>query len=195
MYFTWILMILCVEILHGHRIPEEGSQGQQKHPRNKIVSETFKKHSKVMQQEPEHLEMFSTEADIEGITDWFQARNYYYYKLFDENATQAEAKATCKLHGGLLASAGIRDESVRRELVFNLLRTGNSDTWIGLNDIGEENKFIWEDGMPTRGILWYYRQPDNDGDQDCVEMGPGYNWRLNDEDCNEKNKYLCEIEP
>nr|XP_039249889.1 low affinity immunoglobulin epsilon Fc receptor-like [Styela clava] len=152
----------------------------------------------VMQQIREQLKNFIlTSRGIEAPSTWYQAQNNYYYKLFDNNATYAEAKANCKILGGQLASAGIRDENVRREIV-PLLKSGGNDTWIGLNDIQEENTFIWEDGVTaTAGSTpWYDDQPNSyDGDQDCVEIRPKWNWTLNDEGCTDKRKYLCEIEP
>nr|XP_039259019.1 C-type lectin lectoxin-Thr1-like [Styela clava] len=151
-----------------------------------------------MQQIREQLESLTTKvARIEQISTWYQARNYYYYKLFHNNATYAEAKTNCKRLGGQLASEGYRDADVRRE-ILPLVKSGGSSTWIGLNDIQEENTFIWEDGVTaTAGsIPWHEDQPNSyDGNQDCVEMGPNWDWELNDEDCSVKFKYLCEIGP
>nr|XP_039249896.1 C-type lectin lectoxin-Thr1-like [Styela clava] len=153
----------------------------------------------VMQQIREQLGRLRT-LNIHQIVDistWYKARNNYYYKLFDDQATYAEAKANCTILGGQLASAGIRDEDIRRE-ILPLVKSGEFQTWIGLNDIQEENTFIWEDGVTaTAGsIPWHDGQPNSlGGNQDCVEMQPSFGWELNDQNCTIKRKYLCEIEP
>nr|XP_039251244.1 collectin-10-like isoform X1 [Styela clava] len=330
MYFTWILMMLCVGISHGQRIPEQSSQDQEMHlyctnrdqhsvrtghrikqgkagpagppgvVNYKIVNETIKEHfnyisgqiqvkltqiGRVVEQSSEDIEdlkaasghtqtkLNGIETDIKGlksdisgqiqaklteigpivekssediedlkaasgrtqtklngietavegltsviqqireqlgnltrtlalhgiedISTWYQARNNYYYKIFYDRSTYAEAKANCKRYGGQLASAGYRDEDVRRE-ILPLVKSERYDTWIGLNDIQEENTFTWEDGIrATAGSTpWHGGQPNNwNGDQDCVEMVESFDWELNDEDCTYANKYLCEIEP
>nr|XP_039249899.1 C-type lectin lectoxin-Thr1-like [Styela clava] len=151
-----------------------------------------------MQQIREQLGSITTKVTrIEQISTWYQARNYYYYKLFHDLATYAEAKANCKRYGGNLASAGIRDENIRRE-ILPLVKSGGYKTWIGLNDIQEENTFIWEDGVTaTAGSTpWHEGEPNNfDGNEDCVEVVRRSNWELNDNICTHQYKYLCEIEP
>ncbi|XP_077970781.1 lectin-like isoform X2 [Styela clava] len=152
----------------------------------------------VMQQIQEQLGSLTTKVErIEQISTWYQAQNNDYYKLFHGKTTYAKAKVNCKRLGGQLASAGIRDEDVHRE-ILHLVKSGESSTWIGLNDIQEENTFIWEDGVTaTAGsIPWHDDQPDSyGGNQDCVEMRTSFDWELNDQGCTNKFKYLCEIEP
>ncbi|XP_077974067.1 collectin-10-like isoform X1 [Styela clava] len=242
MYFTWILVILCVGISHGQRNPEQSLQGQQTYRIRKgkdgpiepsgvvnfkIVKETIKEHfndisgqiqakltqigpvvekssediedlKSVMQQIREQLGSLTTKmARIEQISTWYKAQNNYYYKLFYNEVIYAEAKENCKRLGGQLASAGIRDKNVRRE-ILPLVKSGRYNTWIGLNDIREENTFIWEDGVTaTAGSTpWRGGQPNNwSGNQDCVDMSASFDWKLNDEDCAQTFKYLCEIEP
>ncbi|XP_077974068.1 lectin-like isoform X2 [Styela clava] len=213
MYFTWILVILCVGISHGQRNPEQSLQGQQTYRIRKgkdgpiepsgvvnfkIVKETIKEHFNVMQQIREQLGSLTTKmARIEQISTWYKAQNNYYYKLFYNEVIYAEAKENCKRLGGQLASAGIRDKNVRRE-ILPLVKSGRYNTWIGLNDIREENTFIWEDGVTaTAGSTpWRGGQPNNwSGNQDCVDMSASFDWKLNDEDCAQTFKYLCEIEP
>nr|XP_039249895.1 lactose-binding lectin l-2-like [Styela clava] len=246
MYFTWILMILCVEISHGQRIPEQSSQDQQMHlyctnrdqnsvtndrriirgkagppgvVNYKIVNESIQEYIndqihpvvekcnedmaelklEIQQIREQMKEMISKSRGIEANSaeTWYKARNNYRYKLFLENVSYDVAQGNCMRNGGRLASAGIRDENVRRE-ILPLVKIGGSNTWIGLNDIQEENTFIWEDGVTaTAGsILWGDHQPNSHGgNQDCVEMRGSLDWELNDEGCHIKLKYLCEIEP
>nr|XP_039258429.1 collectin-11-like [Styela clava] len=133
--------------------------------------------------------------EFKDISTWYRARNNHYYQLFQVRATYAKAKANCERYGGQLASAGYRDNNVRRE-ILPLVRAGRSHAWIGLNDIRNENTFVWEDGVTaTAGsIPWHEGEPNNAfGNEDCVDIASGFDWNLNDQSCGKKQNYLCEI--
>ncbi|KAK3756297.1 hypothetical protein RRG08_064783 [Elysia crispata] len=76
------------------------------------------------------------------------------------------------------------------------------DTWVGLSDIAEEGKFVWENGNTLSArqasYAWsrYFSQPDNaGGNENCVEarhlVWPGI-FGLNDWFCFELNYYICD---
>nr|XP_039255179.1 collectin-10-like [Styela clava] len=151
----------------------------------------------VMAQMQEHLEtLIWASRGITNIRTWYRAGNNNYYKLFSDLVTYAVAKANCKRLGGQLASAGYRDEDIRRE-ILPLVKSGRSHAWIGLNDIRQENTFIWEDGVTANvsSVPWHDGEPNNHGgNEDCVDIASGFDWELNDNTCSVKNKYLCELE-
>nr|XP_039265857.1 lectin-like [Styela clava] len=123
---------------------------------------------------------------------WYRASNGFYYKLFNDQVNYATAKSDCQKRGADLASAGVRDPTVRSE-IMPLIKTGNYHTWIGLRKF--EGKFIWADGVDsTEGNTdWYAEQPDNSGgDEDCVHFWPVDIWELNDVSCTRDMKYICE---
>uniref|UniRef100_A0AAY4ERX0 C-type lectin domain-containing protein n=1 Tax=Denticeps clupeoides TaxID=299321 RepID=A0AAY4ERX0_9TELE len=69
-------------------------------------------------------------------------------------------------------------------------------SWVGLNDIQNENHFVWSDGSPTDFLPWEPNQPDNwQGDEDCVHMrgvehyNPG---TLNDLPCTSSFPFICQ---
>ena len=68
--------------------------------------------------------------------------------------------------------------------------------WIGLNDIGAENVFVWEgDRTVAKYTNWQSGEPnDHASVEDCVQVytgwGAGY-W--NDDYCDMEIKYICEL--
>ena len=51
----------------------------------------------------------------------------------------------------------------------------NNMYWMGINDIVEEDKFVWADGTDANDdfakSLWRWKQPNNWQDQDCGVIG------------------------
>ncbi|XP_038201617.1 CD209 antigen-like protein E [Arvicola amphibius] len=65
----------------------------------------------------------------------------------------------------------------------------NELTWIGLSDHRHEGSWQWVDGTPFELSFWKEGEPNNDGDEDCVELS-GDKW--NDKRCTAKNFWICE---
>ena len=64
----------------------------------------------------------------------------------------------------------------------------------GLDDIDNENEFVWSDGSPAGHIKFAPGQPNNFGNQDYVTIWKEIyrsNGDLNDDNCISKNKFLC----
>ncbi|XP_077973121.1 lectin-like isoform X2 [Styela clava] len=123
---------------------------------------------------------------------WYRASNGFYYKLFNDQVNYATAKSNCQKRGADLASAGVRDSTIRRE-IMPLIKAGNDSTWIGLSKF--EGKFIWGDDVISTPINtdWHEGEPNNlGGDEDCVHFWPENKWHLNDLACNRDMKYICE---
>jgi hypothetical protein len=70
--------------------------------------------------------------------------------------------------------------------------------WIGLNDRGEENEglFSWISGLETsweQGTApWNPGEPNNYGNEDCVEKRESFQWAWNDQACETENAFVCE---
>lgn len=64
--------------------------------------------------------------------------------------------------------------------------------YIGLadGDWGDEGDFEWVDGTTPGYTSWGDDQPDNDWDEDCVEMHGSGGW--NDIDCGSDRSFVCE---
>ncbi len=67
--------------------------------------------------------------------------------------------------------------------------------WIGLNDIQQDNVWVWEDGSTFSFNFWETSQgqPNGDSEQNCVIGSWGklmHAWQ--DTDCTASNTYICE---
>ncbi|XP_055969220.1 CD209 antigen-like protein C [Sorex fumeus] len=62
-------------------------------------------------------------------------------------------------------------------------------TWIGLSDHHEEASWQWVDGTPFQLSFWKPGEPNNDQDEDCVEL---YNDGWNDDKCSKEKPWICE---
>ncbi|KAK5617685.1 hypothetical protein CRENBAI_001663 [Crenichthys baileyi] len=71
---------------------------------------------------------------------------------------------------------------------------GTEIFWIGLNDKIVEGVWEWSDGKPFIEYLsfWMSGQPDNWNDaEDCGQLVGSNSGHWNDENCNNKRKYIC----
>ena len=65
--------------------------------------------------------------------------------------------------------------------------------WIGYTDQGSEGDFYWWDGSSGTYENWESGEPNNSGNEDCVELGRFDDGRWNDNQCwNDDNYFLCE---
>jgi hypothetical protein len=57
--------------------------------------------------------------------------------------------------------------------------------WMGLNDMEEENRFVWTDGVTTTFLNWHNTEPNGDTRENCV-VGAWYDGAAEwvDVDCN-----------
>ncbi|XP_055969217.1 CD209 antigen-like protein C [Sorex fumeus] len=62
-------------------------------------------------------------------------------------------------------------------------------TWIGLSDHHEEASWQWVDGTPFQLSFWRPGEPNNHGDEDCVEL---FNDGWNDIPCSQEKPWICE---
>ena len=70
--------------------------------------------------------------------------------------------------------------------------------WIGLNDLNEEMYYEWDDGSDVTFTVWYWNEPNNSGEEDCVEVyynvsqgyGPGRPFVFQIGCCTCKNKCM-----
>ncbi|XP_066889016.1 CD209 antigen isoform X1 [Kogia breviceps] len=65
----------------------------------------------------------------------------------------------------------------------------NKPTWIGLSDHNNEGSWKWVDNSPLELSFWKKGEPNNQEDEDCVEL---YNDGWNDGKCSLQNSWICE---
>ncbi|KAH9490216.1 hypothetical protein Btru_049448 [Bulinus truncatus] len=116
-----------------------------------------------------------------------------YMAYYQTPLNYTQALDACKCLDSTLYVAKTTDKF---NLFANLVNTVGNDTWIGLDDIANENQFVWvDDGQSFNWSYWssYFQsdQPDNYMNEDCVEMHSS-NLKLNDEQCANKFYFMCE---
>jgi hypothetical protein len=107
-------------------------------------------------------------------------------------ATWEQAQRACSAAGGNLAVIETAEENeaiargvgVRPNLALGSL-------WIGLNDRVREGDFRWIGGEPVGRAAWRAGEPNNAGDEDCVEWSPA-DGQWNDLRCSAQLGSLCE---
>ena len=93
----------------------------------------------------------------------------------------------CARWGGDLLTLHNFDENDR---VWQYVATFGEDGWLGLNDISNEARFVWN-GSPSSFRNWRQGEPDNAGGEDCVRM----RWETGDweiRSCRDDEVILCQ---
>ena len=109
--------------------------------------------------------------------------------------TWLDAVAYAPRLGGYLATI---DSQAEQDFVAALAASslpGGSAAWIGLNDRKTEGAFEWVEGSPASYSNWFSGEPNNSGDEDCVELWVGSNagGKWNDNLCSTAKAAIIEI--
>lgn len=70
--------------------------------------------------------------------------------------------------------------------------------WLGGGDAAREGNYAWYTPEPFPDGLWASGQPDNNGDEDCVDLwllSSGVDIAINDDLCSRTLPFLCERRP
>ncbi|CAM4466443.1 unnamed protein product [Leuciscus chuanchicus] len=105
----------------------------------------------------------------------------------NESKSWSESRQFCRDRGADLII--INTEEKQKHLTSFI----KERVWIGLSDIENEGIMKWVDNSTLNQGFWYGGEPNNAGDEDCVELIPLdsiQNW--NDLPCSEKRKGVCE---
>ncbi|PWA27945.1 hypothetical protein CCH79_00020623, partial [Gambusia affinis] len=78
----------------------------------------------------------------------------------------------CISVGGNLASLHNSGENTFVNDMITRL-SGSRSTWVGGYDAVDEKRWLWSDGSSFEFDHWYSNQPDNSGDQHCMEINYG----------------------
>jgi Lectin C-type domain len=107
--------------------------------------------------------------------------------------TRWSAKEECEAVGGGAHLVTILDQT-RNDWLLEVARPVGEvyQWWIGLSDELAEGVFAWDDGAAydAENAAWNANEPNDLGDEDCVEVGNGY-W--NDLGCEQEIGYICEL--
>ncbi|CAG5132631.1 unnamed protein product, partial [Candidula unifasciata] len=116
------------------------------------------------------------------------------YAFGDIPKTYDDAAAFCVTHGGYLAEV----ESVQENnwLINKLTASNFGSVWIGGSETLHRGTFLWvNSGNPLIFADWSFMQPiDPPGVyEDCLEMREQFSYKWNDFECNQLNRFVCEI--
>ena len=106
------------------------------------------------------------------------------YARFSTGSSWTDAQNACVALGGNLASITSAAETTL------LAPLGVGAPWIGASDAVTENTFTWSNGEPFAYTSWGAGEPNNQGDEDCVQVGTNGLW--NDNPCTSLQPYICE---
>lgn len=117
--------------------------------------------------------------------DWelFQGSCYLFSRTLGSWETSA---SSCEDLGAHLVI--VNSVSEQRFMKYWNVRK-NQRSWIGLSDHIHEGSWQWVDGSALKFSFWKEGEPNNDGDEDCVELFMD-DW--NDNKCTEQNFWVCE---
>lgn len=113
----------------------------------------------------------------------------YWFCLTDR--TWTDARDDCATRGATLATIG--SEAEQSLLLPRIQFYEDRGWWIGFNDRGTEDTWVWVDGSLVAFTAWGSGEPNDGGltpfrDEDCAEMHA----RWNDDQCTDPKPYLCE---
>ncbi|XP_077868118.1 C-type lectin domain family 4 member M-like [Saccoglossus kowalevskii] len=112
----------------------------------------------------------------------------YCYRFFSALQTWKDAQDICMTYGADLASVHSGEEN---NFISKLQGTPcENRMWIGLTDATFEGTFSWIDGTSVVYTNWGDGEPNDSGDEDCVEMD-GMTFEWNDAHCDNTNPFIC----
>uniref|UniRef100_A0A672HJ19 C-type lectin domain-containing protein n=1 Tax=Salarias fasciatus TaxID=181472 RepID=A0A672HJ19_SALFA len=115
------------------------------------------------------------------------------YRYFAADKTWADAELYCVSLGANLVSIHSEEE---HNFVKSL--TGNFDpaqgwTWIGLNDIHKDLRYVWSDGSRVNFVFWNTGEPSNSVVESCVMTNYSSNKKWNDTSCSGIFPFVCKL--
>ncbi|XP_026107510.1 CD209 antigen-like protein E [Carassius auratus] len=107
------------------------------------------------------------------------------YFFSSEKKNWTESRRYCRERGADLIIINNREE---QDFVGNI-SVGSGHFWIGLTDVEEEDRWKWVDGSTLTSGFWKSGQPNNQGNEDCVNTHSS-GWF--DTECDSSLKWICE---
>ncbi|XP_053407988.1 perlucin-like protein [Mercenaria mercenaria] len=113
------------------------------------------------------------------------------YHFSHDTEEWASAVAICKILGGHLVEI---DDATENLYLVSQAKLLNKSFWIGLNDLQEENSWVWvNSNTPASYTHWHPGQPDNGAsNENCAHLYPGFSFSWNDKQCYTHYNYICE---
>ncbi|XP_061185314.1 perlucin-like [Saccostrea echinata] len=120
------------------------------------------------------------------------------YLDFNIRATWAEASIICQAYGGYLANINdIHEQHVIQTVISrNIGGFSPGIFWLGGTDIQIEGEWVWTGNVEAFGTYknWSPGEPNNAGSNEhCLEMDMNGNYQWNDNNCQNRFNFICEI--
>lgn len=135
----------------------------------------------------------SSNPDADG---WKEASNGYKYRLSENGLPYRTAVQRCSEYGSILVTRGMRDATLRSEIISMLGLHQRLQVWIGLDSLQERDRWVWLDGVlsTNENTLWSVGEPNNsaDGNERCVQIRGEFDWEANDASCHRHYDFICE---
>lgn len=117
--------------------------------------------------------------------------NGHFYQKFFEKKSWTNARASCEQMGGYLVT--VTSEEERLFLMNHFLKGSRRSFWAGATDLETEGQWKWITGEPFNFADWAEGEPNNENDEDYLELPPYFNYQWNDTpDAVKSNCYICE---
>lgn len=121
------------------------------------------------------------------------------YYIEKKSMNYADATVNCQNHFGKLFEP--RDSSTNDQVIETAKITHSSSTWysgelnfyIGINDLATEGTFQYATGGDLNYTNWSNGEPNNSGNEDCVQTRWDHGTKWNDISCAEEHSSICEM--
>ncbi|XP_041641853.1 type-2 ice-structuring protein-like [Cheilinus undulatus] len=113
------------------------------------------------------------------------------YLYVDIQQTWHKAEQNCAQLGGKLASVHSQKDNQELGLLITRMTGGKPIVWLGGTDQHQEGNWVWSDGSVFNYKNWCWREPNNDWNQDCLQMNYGSDQCWDDDQCNEYRSSIC----
>ncbi|XP_067467947.1 lactose-binding lectin l-2-like [Thunnus thynnus] len=126
---------------------------------------------------------------------WFNF-NGRCYKYVATRMTWADAELHCvSQRANLVSIHSVAQNNFVKSLIWNFDPV-QGYTWIGLNDIHKEGRWMWSDGSAVNFVFWDIGQPDNyRGRENCAHKNFGNQLKWNDRQCSDTIPFVCVSRP
>jgi len=117
-------------------------------------------------------------AGYETQVQYLGALNGHSYFLTNASLSKTAAQTLASNMGGYLASI---TSAAENDFITSLASNPALPPWIGLSDAVSEGTFVWDNGEPVSYTNWTVGEPNNSGNEDCVQLYLTGTW--NDVSC------------
>ncbi|KAL0977952.1 hypothetical protein UPYG_G00163720 [Umbra pygmaea] len=135
-------------------------------------------------------EMLTNRIKVRPCPEGWSKFEFSCYYITSVKKTWVESREDCNDRGADLVVINNLEE----QLFVNRLSGSGSNIWIGLTGSDTKGTWTWVDDTPLTIKYWAPGQPNNDGEQECVEFIKSPDTGVwNDKKCDALNMWICEL--